>query len=169
MQRILVPSPSFVKVAISSLVIWLCIPVSLIFGQIVPVSRAAGADIYVFHSSQGGQITGEWLNPKESPRQTYQVRTAEGVVVTLDRAQVSDKPARQKPVEIEYEKLSTSVSQYGGRPVGDCRVVPGTVLGGETQGAPGADPRTRSESREGPARPGVQPNQRALDDPRADE
>jgi hypothetical protein len=104
-QRILVPSPSFVKVAISSLVIWLCIPVSLIFGQIVPVSRAAGADIYVFHSSQGGQITGEWLNPKESPRQTYQVRTAEGVVVTLDRAQVSDKPVRQKPVEIEYEKL----------------------------------------------------------------
>jgi hypothetical protein len=104
-KRILDLYPPITRTVSTTLVVSLCIPVSLIFGQIIAVSRAAGADIYLFHSSQGGQITGEWLNPKETPRQSYQIRTAEGVAVTLDRAQVLDKPVRQKPVEIEYEKL----------------------------------------------------------------
>ena len=104
MKHVLIPHPSICGSGFPAFRLWFGIPVALAY-CLLPGRLMAGADIYVFHSSQGGQITGEWLNPKERPQQTYQIRTVEGVVVTLDRAQVQGKPERQKPAELEYEKL----------------------------------------------------------------
>ena len=58
----------------------------------------------VFVLGNGGQVTGELLNPDETPRKTFVVRTSAGVEVTLDAAEVV-KRLEQSPAEIEYEKI----------------------------------------------------------------
>ncbi len=57
-----------------------------------------------FLLSQGGRIVGELQNPDQLPRENYVVKTANGSLVTLARAQVK-QVVRQRPAEIEYEKI----------------------------------------------------------------
>lgn len=73
--------------------------------QSTPAPRAR-ADVFIL--AQGGELVGELQNPDQSPRETYAIKTAEGVVVTLARVQVK-QVLRPKPEEIEYEKVR---SQY---------------------------------------------------------
>jgi len=68
---------------------------------ILPWPRAARGDAFVL--SQGGRITGDLQNPEQSPRETYVVKTPDGSIVTLSRAQVK-QVVRQRPIEIQYEK-----------------------------------------------------------------
>ncbi len=58
----------------------------------------------VFILSHGGELVGELLNPQQSPRQSYQIKTAEGVVVTLAANQVK-QVLRPKPEELEYQAI----------------------------------------------------------------
>jgi hypothetical protein len=57
----------------------------------------------VFLLTNGGQVTGELLNPDETLRKTFVIRTPAGVEVTLEAAEVV-KRLEQSPAEIEYEK-----------------------------------------------------------------
>jgi hypothetical protein len=70
------------------------------------------ADVFVL--AQGGQVVGELQNPDQSPRETYVVKGADGVVVTLTRSQVKQW-LRPKPEEVEYEKIR---SRYADTPDG---------------------------------------------------
>ena len=65
-------------------------------------SRAVRGDVFVL--AQGGQVVGELQNPEQSPRETYVVKGADGVVVTLTRSQVKQW-LRPKPEEVEYEEI----------------------------------------------------------------
>lgn len=58
----------------------------------------------VFILSQGGEVVGELLNPDQSPRQTYTVKTPEGAVLTLAANQVK-QVLRPKPEEVEYQAI----------------------------------------------------------------
>lgn len=73
-----------------------------VIGLVLPWPRTAPGDVFVL--SQGGRVTGDLQNPEQSPRETYVIKTADGSVVTLSRAQVQ-QVVRQRPVDIEYEKL----------------------------------------------------------------
>jgi hypothetical protein len=75
---------------------------------IVQTTAAPCARADVFVLAQGGEVVGELQNPEQSPRTTYAIKTAEGVVVTLASSQVK-QVLRPKPEEIEYEKVR---SQY---------------------------------------------------------
>ena len=75
-------------------------------------SRPGRGDVFVL--AQGGQVVGELQNPEQSPRETYVVKGADGVVVTLTRSQVKQW-LRPKPEEIEYEKVR---SRYADTPEG---------------------------------------------------
>jgi hypothetical protein len=68
----------------------------------IVLPRAAHGDVFVL--AQGGQVVGELQNPEQSPRETYVVKDADGVVVTLSKAQVKQW-IRPKPEEVEYEKI----------------------------------------------------------------
>lgn len=63
---------------------------------------AARADIYVLTS--GGQVRGELMNPTESPRKEYVIRTDEGATVTFDRQQLKQIVPRSA-AETQYEKI----------------------------------------------------------------
>ncbi len=76
-----------------------------VIGLLMAANRAVSAETFVFNLNDGGQIVGELLNLKEIPRQAWQIKTAKGAVITLDRAQIKDKPIRQRPAEVEYEKI----------------------------------------------------------------
>lgn len=65
--------------------------------------RTAPAEVFVL--ANGGRVVGELLNPEEPLRQTYVIRTSQGVELTLDRAQVK-QVQRSRPDEQEYEKLA---------------------------------------------------------------
>jgi hypothetical protein len=64
--------------------------------------RLAPAEIFVLN--QGGRIAGQLLNPDQIPRTTYEIRTTDGSVITLDRSQVKEI-VYQRPEEAEYEKI----------------------------------------------------------------
>jgi hypothetical protein len=66
--------------------------------------RADAAAAEVFALANGGQVSGELLNPDQSPRTTFVIRTTSGVEVTLGAADVV-KRLEQSPAEIEYEKI----------------------------------------------------------------
>jgi len=68
--------------------------------------RVVQADVFIL--TQGGELVGELLNPDESPRQSYAVKTPEGVVLTLASNQVK-QVLRPKPEEVEYQAIR---SQY---------------------------------------------------------
>jgi hypothetical protein len=78
--------------------------VLLVAGLVHPDSTSAE----VFVLTGGGQVVGELLNPDESPRKTYVIRTSAGVEITLDAARVA-KRLDLSPAEVEYEKIK---SQY---------------------------------------------------------
>lgn len=52
----------------------------------------------------GGPIVGEILNPNQSPRENYVIRTDSGVEITLDKSQIK-KIEYLRPDEVEYEKV----------------------------------------------------------------
>jgi hypothetical protein len=62
----------------------------------------ARADIFIL--ANDGQLSGEFVNRDESPRQKYVVHTADGATITLERAQVK-KVVPQSAAELEYEKI----------------------------------------------------------------
>ncbi len=62
----------------------------------------APAEVFVLRG--GGQVVGELVNPKESPRRQYVVQTADGAAITLDAAQV-EKVQAVRPAEAEYERI----------------------------------------------------------------
>jgi hypothetical protein len=64
---------------------------------------AVSAEVFVL--SGGGRVTGELLNPDESPRQQYQIQTEDGAKITLDASRVK-KVLRPKPDEAEYERIA---------------------------------------------------------------
>jgi hypothetical protein len=57
-----------------------------------------------FVLDNGGRVEGDLLNPKESPRKQYVIKTTTGVQMTLERAQVKEIIHRSDD-EIEYEKV----------------------------------------------------------------
>jgi len=74
-------------------------------------SRAWGD---VFLLNQGGQVVGDLQNGDQSPRETYVVKTSEGVTVTLARSQVKQW-LRPRPEDVEYENVR---SRYPDTPDG---------------------------------------------------
>ncbi|MBN1912539.1 MAG: HEAT repeat domain-containing protein [Pirellulales bacterium] len=62
---------------------------------------AAAEDVFVLKS--GGRVFGELLNPDQSPRKTYVIKTAAGQV-TLTAAQVKQRYPRPE-AEIQYDKI----------------------------------------------------------------
>ncbi len=62
----------------------------------------ARADVFVLDN--GGRVVGELLNPDESPRKTYVIRTPAGAEITLERSQIK-QILHPRPEEIEYEKI----------------------------------------------------------------
>lgn len=76
-----------------------CLLVILLVALTAPL--AARAD--VFQLANEGVLRGQLLNPDELPRKTYVIRTPNGAVVTLDRAQVA-KVERETARDLEYEK-----------------------------------------------------------------
>jgi len=62
---------------------------------------AAGEE---FSLADGGQVSGELLNPNQIPRTDYVVRTAEGVVFKIDNSQVA-KVEQRRPEVAEYERI----------------------------------------------------------------
>ncbi len=68
----------------------------------VVCSAAVHADVFVM--ANGGRVVGELLNPEQTPREQYTVRTSEGATITLHRDQVQ-KILHPRPEELQYEKL----------------------------------------------------------------
>ncbi len=62
----------------------------------------AWADVFVLQG--GGEVHGELLNPDESPRKTFVVKTVSGGQVTLDAERVK-KISRQSPAEVMYDRI----------------------------------------------------------------
>jgi len=60
------------------------------------------AEVFVLQNR--GRIEGELLNPDQSPRTIYLIRTPEGAQIGLD-ARVVAQVLRRRPVELEYEKI----------------------------------------------------------------
>jgi hypothetical protein len=65
-------------------------------------ARAARAETFILES--GGRVEGEIVNPKQSPRQSYVIKTASGGQVTLARGQIKEI-LRQTEAEAEYDKV----------------------------------------------------------------
>jgi hypothetical protein len=74
----------------------------MVCGLAATAVRAADTSVFVL--SSGGQVVGELLNPNESPRTKYVVRTTLGGEITLERDQVKEI-VRRRPAEVEYDKL----------------------------------------------------------------
>jgi hypothetical protein len=62
----------------------------------------AAADVFVLVG--GGRVVGEQVNPNQSPRESYAIKTSSGVQITLARSRVL-KHLRPRPDEIEYERM----------------------------------------------------------------
>ncbi|MBL9123167.1 MAG: HEAT repeat domain-containing protein [Planctomycetaceae bacterium] len=75
--------------------------IAVVASQLALCAPAVRADI--FQLANQGTLRGQLLNPEETPRKKYVVRTSSGAVVTLDRAQVV-KLHRETSRELEYEK-----------------------------------------------------------------
>ncbi len=58
----------------------------------------------VFVLNDGGRVVGELMNPDQTPRETFAIKTQGGGQVVLSREQV-DQWLRTRPEEIEYEKI----------------------------------------------------------------
>ncbi len=69
---------------------------------VVSVGLSARAEVFLL--DQGGKIEGRLLNPDESPRRSYVIKTPEGITITLNRAQVK-QVVRRRPNEEEYERI----------------------------------------------------------------
>lgn len=67
--------------------------------------QAAVAEVFIL--SSGGRVTGQLLNPDETPRKNFVIKTSAGARITLDRAQVK-KVLYTRPEELEYERIRPS-------------------------------------------------------------
>jgi hypothetical protein len=67
---------------------------------------AASADIFVLEGS--GEVRGQLLNPDESPRTSYVIKTASGGRVTL-AADAVKEIKRQTPAEMKYDQVRGNV------------------------------------------------------------
>lgn len=74
----------------------------LVVAAVLLTAAAGRAEVFVL--SSGGRITGELLNPDQSPRTAYAVRMIDGGRVTLSADQV-EQILYQRPEEIEYEQI----------------------------------------------------------------
>jgi hypothetical protein len=74
------------------------------------VASSSASEVSVFTLEGGGQLTGELLNPQESPRKTYVIRTSLGAEVTLSKEQVREV-VRRKPAEIEYDRIKPTFAE----------------------------------------------------------
>ena len=63
--------------------------------------RTANAEVFVL---KNGRVAGELLNPDESPRQKYVIKTPDGVELTLDKAQVQ-QVLHPSAAELQYETI----------------------------------------------------------------
>jgi hypothetical protein len=63
---------------------------------------AAWGEVFVLENE--GSVRGELLNPKQSPRETYVVKTPSGGEVTLAASQVKEV-VRQSEIEMEYDRV----------------------------------------------------------------
>ena len=61
----------------------------------------------VFVLTTGGRVSGQLLNPNESPRKKFIIKTSSGGQVTLARSQVR-QVLHSRPAEIEYERIRPS-------------------------------------------------------------
>ena len=64
--------------------------------------QTASAEVFVL--SGGGRLTGQLVNPQQSPRQNYVVQVADGAQVVLDAAQV-EQVLRPRAEELEYDRI----------------------------------------------------------------
>lgn len=74
------------------------------FAAVLNVGRAPQADADQFLLASGGRIEGEYLNPDQSPRKTYDVKLSSGSLISFARDQVQEV-VRVSPAELEYETL----------------------------------------------------------------
>ena len=79
-------------------------PLRLILSAALVALLAEAAPSEVFILKGGGRVEGKLLNPDQSPRTSYVVKTASGVQITIEADQVKQK-LHQNPAEIEYEKI----------------------------------------------------------------
>ena len=71
-------------------------------GLLLAMGPAAMGEVFVLTS--GGRVVGELLNPDESPRQTFVVKTSDHGRVVLARSQVK-QVLHPRAEQLEYEKL----------------------------------------------------------------
>ncbi len=83
-----------------------CIRIGAIAGVVLLSLGLTGARAEIFVLRSGGRVEGELLNPEQSPRETFRVRTAGGDL-EFDAAMVEQR-LPQRPEEIEYEKIKPS-------------------------------------------------------------
>jgi hypothetical protein len=74
----------------------------LLVALLAALCRVAVGDVFVL--TGGGRVVGELLNPDETPRESYRVKTASGAQIVLSRSQVEEW-LRPRPAEIEYQKI----------------------------------------------------------------
>ena len=74
----------------------------VLIGFILACGDVASGEVFVL--TNGGRVVGELLNPNESPRVKYVIKTASGGRITLAESRVK-KRFERSPIEIEYEKL----------------------------------------------------------------
>ncbi len=88
-------------------------PIVLIVVAVV-LSPTAWGDVFLLRN--GGRISGELLNPDESPRETYRIATNSGGRITLDRLQVKQRITKrsdqQKYTEIRPQYPDTVDGQW---------------------------------------------------------
>lgn len=70
-------------------------------------SAATRADIFLLHN--GGELRGRWVNREEPSATAYEIETAGGGKLTLDRSQVR-QAIPQSQQELAYEQLATRSS-----------------------------------------------------------
>lgn len=79
--------------------------VSAVFllGLLLSFAAAKARATEHFTLANGGQLTGELLNPDQIPRETYKIRTPDGVTVTLDSRLVQNR-TQVRPALEEYAR-----------------------------------------------------------------
>lgn len=70
---------------------------------VATVVASARADVFVLKN--GGRIQGQWLNSDQKPAGKYVIRTAAGVELTVDAAQIAEAQLESTDVH-EYERLA---------------------------------------------------------------
>lgn len=89
---------------------------TLAFAALLAWGGSAVAEVFML--ANGGEVTGELLNPDQTPRTTYLIRMPSGVELILDASQVTERLA-QSSAEIEYEKIK---NQYPDTPQGQWKL-----------------------------------------------